>query len=59
MTLSLYELEDLHKAVSERIGDELLPALSRVNRTGELGELLRLLGMGDLVGNDGSALKRD
>ncbi len=55
MTLSLYELEDLHKAVSERIGDELLPALSRVNRTGELGELLRLLGMGDLVGNDGSA----
>lgn len=55
MTLSLYELEDLYGAVSERIGDELLPALSRANRTEELGELLRLLGMGDLVGDDGVA----
>lgn len=55
MTLSLYELQDLHKAVSERIDDELLPALSQANRTGELGELLRLLGMGDLMGDDGAA----
>jgi hypothetical protein len=55
LTLSIYELEDLHKAVSERIEDGLLPALTQANRTGELGELLRLLGMGDLVGGDGGA----
>lgn len=55
MTLSLYELQDLHQAVSERIDGELLPALTRANHTGELGELLRLLGMGDLVGDDGVA----
>lgn len=42
MTLSLYELEDLYGAVSERIGDELLPALSRANRTGELEEARHL-----------------
>ena len=55
MTLSAYELEDLRKAVSARLDDELLPALTLANRTGELGELLRLLGMGDLMGDDGGA----
>lgn len=55
MTLSIYELEDLHRAVSERIEDELLPALTQANRTGELGELLRLLCVSDLVDDDGAA----
>jgi hypothetical protein len=54
LTLSTYELEDLYQAVRERIDDELLPALTFANRTGELGKLLRLLCMGDLIGDDGS-----
>lgn len=52
-TLSADELEDLRQAVAERIDDGLLPALALANRTGELGELLRLLGMADLIGDDG------
>lgn len=48
-TLSAYELEDLCAAVSERPNDALLPALTKANRTGELGQLLALLGMRDLV----------
>lgn len=54
-TLSIAELEDLGQAVSERLEDGLLPALTLANRTGELGDLLRLLGMSDLLGNDGRA----
>ena len=52
-TLSADELEDLRQAVAERIDDGLLPALALANRTGELEELLRLLGMADLMGDDG------
>lgn len=48
-TLSAYELDDLCAAVSERLNDALLPALTKANRTGELGQLLALLGMRDLV----------
>ncbi|RRG07349.1 MAG: hypothetical protein DUD35_13960 [Lactobacillus sp.] len=50
--LSAHELADLSKAVSERIDDALLPAISKANRTGDLTELLRLLGMGDLLDGD-------
>uniref|UniRef100_A0A7C9NZM0 Uncharacterized protein n=1 Tax=Muribaculaceae bacterium Z82 TaxID=2304548 RepID=A0A7C9NZM0_9BACT len=53
-TLSAYELDDLLQAMIERIEDALLPAISRANRTGELGELLHLLGMEDLAGCDGA-----
>ncbi|MEE8732424.1 MAG: hypothetical protein SOI46_02295 [Eggerthellaceae bacterium] len=53
--LSISELEDLRQAVSERLEDGLLPALALANRTGELGDLLRLLGMSDLLGDDGQA----
>lgn len=53
--LSVAELEDLRQAVAERLEDGLLPALSLANRTGELGDLLRLLGMSDLLGDDGRA----
>lgn len=48
--LSAYELDDLYQAVAERIDDALLSALSLANRTGELSELLRLLGMDGLIG---------
>lgn len=57
-TLSAYELDDLHEAVLERIEEELLPALSKANRTGELSQLIALLGMSDLLGVTGEpALK--
>lgn len=38
----------------ERMADALLPAISTANRTGELNELLRLLGMSDLIDDGGS-----
>lgn len=41
--------------VSERIDEVLLPALTRANRTDELESLLTLLGLGELVGDDGCA----
>ena len=53
--LSAAELDDLGQAVGERLEDGLLPALTMANRTGELDELLRLLGMSDLLGDDGRA----
>lgn len=53
MSLSAYELEDLQQAMMERMEESLLPAISRANRTGELDELLCLLGMDDLAGDEG------
>lgn len=53
--LSPYELDDLQQAMMERMEDALLPAISMANRTGKLAELLRLLDMGDLLGEDGYA----
>jgi len=53
--LSAYELFDLHQAMMERMEEGLLPAISTANRTGELSDLLRLLGMSDLMG-DGDAI---
>ena len=53
--LSAAELDDLGQAVGERLEDGLLPALAMASRTGELGELLCLLGMSDLLGDDGRA----
>ena len=48
-TLSTYEILDLQNAIMERIADNLLPALTKANRSGDLRQLLDLLGMGDLV----------
>ena len=56
-TLSAYELDDLQQAMMERMGDGLLPAISMANRTGELPELLRLLGMSDLIDDEGASIK--
>jgi hypothetical protein len=56
--LGLYELEELERAVLELMPDKLLLALTAANRTGELGELLRLLGMGELAGGDGLGTPR-
>lgn len=48
MTLSIYELDDLYQKMTERMGQDLLPAITRANRMGDLDELLESLGMGDL-----------
>lgn len=56
-TLSAYELDDLHQAMLERMEDGLLPAISTANRTGELSELLRLLGMSDLLDEEGVSVQ--
>lgn len=52
-TLSAYELDDLQQVMMERMADGLLPAISTANRTGELSELLQLLGMSDLLDDEG------
>lgn len=56
--LSASELYDLEQVVEERLEDGLLPALTMANRTGELNELLRLLGMSDLLSDNGRAETR-
>lgn len=53
--LSAAELYDLGQTLEERLENGLLPAITMANRTGELDELLRLLGMSDLLGDDGRA----
>lgn len=56
-TLSAYELDDLQQAMMERMPDCLLPAISTANRIGELSELLRLLGMSDLLDEEGMRIE--
>lgn len=56
-TLSAYELFDLQEAMMERMADGLLPAISTANRTGELSDLLRLLGMSDLLDDQGVSVQ--
>lgn len=53
-TLSTYEVFDLQEAIMERMGDALLPALTKANRSGDLRQLLDLLGMSDLIDESGS-----
>lgn len=48
MALSIYELDDLYQKMTERMGQDLLPAITRANRMGDLDGLLESLGMGDL-----------
>lgn len=47
--LTLQELEDLSDAMLERMDQDLLQALTRANRMGELEALLEALGMSDLL----------
>lgn len=53
MALGAHELDDLYVAISERLEERLLPALAKANRTGELDQLLSLLGMSDLLDDSG------
>lgn len=47
--LTRQELDDLFESMMGRMHLDLLPALTRANRTGELGSLLASLGMSDLL----------
>lgn len=48
----MQELDDLSISMMERMGQELLPALTKANRTGDLEALLESLGMSDLLKAD-------
>lgn len=50
--LSIEELSELEGAIMEVLPDKLTQILSRTNRTGKLDELLELLGLSYLLGND-------
>lgn len=45
----MQELDDLSTAMLGRMGQELLPALTRANRMGDLEDFLETLGMADLL----------
>jgi hypothetical protein len=47
--LSVCELDDLYDKMLERMGGDLLPAITKANRTGDLGGLLASLEMSDLM----------
>lgn len=49
MSLSCAELDDLEASILEQIPLRLTAALTKANRIGELEELIRLLGMEDLL----------
>lgn len=48
--LTVQELSDLCDEMMGRMGIELLPAITKANREGELEDLLASLGMSDLLG---------
>ncbi len=48
--LSIEELLELEDAIMEVLPDKMPQILSRANRTGELDDLLKLLGLSDLLG---------
>lgn len=48
------ELAELYERTLGIIEERLLPAMTRANRAGELEALLRLLGVEDLLGDDGA-----
>ncbi|WP_029319375.1 hypothetical protein [Butyrivibrio sp. AE3004] len=50
--LSIEELSDLEDAIMEVLPDKITQILSRANRNGELDELLRIMGLSDLLGSD-------
>lgn len=50
--LTQQELDDLYEAMMGRMHLELLEALTRANRMGELEDLLASLGMSDLLSRD-------
>lgn len=52
--LSIEELSELEDAIMEVLPDKITQILSRANRSGELEELLKLLGLSDLLGGEKS-----
>lgn len=52
LPLEIAELDELVNAILDRLPNEAYGAIARANRTGELEELLRLIGMDDLLVSD-------
>ena len=50
--LSIEELSELEDTIMEVLPDKRTQILSRANRNGELEELLKLLGLSDLLGSE-------
>ncbi len=50
--LSIEELSELEDAIMEVLPGKITQILSRANRSGELEELLKLLGLSDLLGGE-------
>lgn len=48
--LSIEELSELEDAIMKELPDKITQILSRANRTGQLDDLLKLLGLSDLIG---------
>lgn len=53
------ELLELEEALREELNDRLEEILTKLNRTGQLKELLALLGMTDLLGTEGEEVPND
>lgn len=50
--LNTVQLDELEEAIKEELNDTLLTVLTKLNRTGQLEDLLSLLDMTHLLGND-------
>ena len=50
--LNYNEIGELEKAILKELPEKLLPALTKLNRTGDLEHLLDMLGLKDLLGNE-------
>lgn len=50
--LSVEELAELEESLRDELFENLTAVLTRLNRTGQLEELLSLLGMSDLLGSE-------
>lgn len=48
--MSIEELSELEDAIMEVLSDKITQIISRANRTGQLDDLLKLLGLSDLIG---------
>lgn len=56
--LSIEELLELEDAIRENLIERLEEILTKMNRTGQLEEFVRLIGMGELLGEVGAATEK-
>lgn len=56
--LSTEELLELEDAIKENLIERLEEILTKMNRTGQLEEFVHLIGMGELLGDNGATTER-